>query len=105
MTSVAPLRSIRLAEVGELLALRFYTPDEVAELLGHISADTIKELVRTRAITPHRGAKGKVLFDLGDIQELKDFYRPRGVADEEAPEFRTTSRSQSRARSKELRVA
>lgn len=82
---------------------RFYTPEEVAEQLGHIAPLTIRRLVAQGAIPAHRGARSKVLMDAVDIAALKDHLRFTPDREEQDPDeedvFRTTSRSKARAAS------
>lgn len=77
------------------------TPEEVAELLVHISPFTIRRMVQKKEIAYTPGARGKVLFSEGQVQGIIDHLTiPAAPAaePEEEPVFGTTSRSNARNR-------
>lgn len=78
------------------------TPEEVAELLVHISPFTIRRLARHKKIAYTAGAHGKVLFSAANVQGLIDHLNTPAVTDVEPDEdespFNLSSRSASRAR-------
>jgi hypothetical protein len=79
------------------------TPEEVAELLVHISPFTIRRLVAKRVIAYTPGARAKVLFSEAQIQGLLTYLNVEAnPASAEEPEdenlFGTTSRSHARNR-------
>lgn len=88
---------------------RLYTPEEVAEQLGHLSPYTIRGLVAKGKVPSIRGTHGAVLF----TEELvADMLRILTVGPDEAAEdswaepeddefpFATTGRSRARSRSR-----
>lgn len=80
------------------------TPEEVAEMLVHISPFTIRRLVARKAISYTPGARKKVLFSEANIQELLNHLNvPAATAPAESdPDdenvFGTTGRSNARSR-------
>ena len=80
------------------------TPEEVSDMLVHISPFTIRRLVQQRAIPYTKGERGKVLFSRANIDSLINHLAvPAGEAREPEYEddtelFGSTSRSSARGR-------
>ncbi|QAY16153.1 helix-turn-helix DNA binding domain protein [Arthrobacter phage Sonali] len=78
------------------------TPEEVAELLVHISPFTIRRMVQKKEIAYTPGARGKVLFSQAQINALLEHLAvPAGApapapAEDEEDVFKTSSRSKAR---------
>jgi hypothetical protein len=78
------------------------TPEEVSELLVHVSPFTIRRLVAKRAIAYTPGARGKVLLSEANIQGLLEYLAVPASTTPEPEEaedvFGATSRSNARSR-------
>lgn len=78
---------------------RLYTPEEVAERVGHLSAYTIRRLVAEGHVAAVRGARNKVLMTEENIAAMLGYLTPGRPSEENAGDenvFGMSSRSWSR---------
>lgn len=83
---------------------RLYTPEEVAEQLGHVSPYTLRRLVAQGRVSCHRASRNKVVFSEGDVLALLEYFaRPAAPAHDREDDdevFHFSSKSGARQRSR-----
>lgn len=82
---------------------RLYTPEEVAEQVGHLSPFTLRRLVAQGVIPCHRvPPRDKIVFSEADVLAILELFsqttRPQGLERPEEDVFRFSSKSAARHR-------